>query len=175
MKEPIEIFDCASPLLQALPGGILLNTKAGGRLNTMTIGWGALGIEWGVPVFIAYVRGSRFTHSLLDENPEFTVCIPEGAPNRKITGFCGSVSGRDTDKVQEMGLTPEPPERISVPGFLEFPLTLECRVIYRREQDGSAIPPEHLARYYPPVGENGQADLHTVYYGQILSAYRIAP
>ena len=27
----------------------------------MTIGWGGIGVEWGKPVFIAYVRESRYT------------------------------------------------------------------------------------------------------------------
>ena len=34
----------------------------------MTIGWGALGVEWGEPIFIVFVREGRFTRKLLDES-----------------------------------------------------------------------------------------------------------
>ena len=41
--------------------------------NTMTISWGGMAIEWGKPLFITYVRESRFTKEFLDATGEFTV------------------------------------------------------------------------------------------------------
>ena len=55
-KRKIELCDCASEIVRALRPGILITTKAGGKVNSMTIGWGTLGIIWNRPVFIAYVR-----------------------------------------------------------------------------------------------------------------------
>ena len=71
------------------------------------------------------------------------------------------------DKIKELGLTLEESNCISVPGIKELPLTLECKVIYRQNQDEKAIAPENIARYYP------QGDFHTAYYGQVLDAYII--
>ncbi len=51
-------------------------------------------------------------------------------------------------------------------------MTLECRVYYSQRQDGSHMPAEVLRRYYPNWQENPE-DVHTVYYGEILSAYII--
>ena len=80
MKQQIAVFDYAQHILQALKTGVLLTVKAGETVNTMTIGWGTLGIEWGKPIFTAFVRESRYTKELLDQNPEFTVNIPWEKP-----------------------------------------------------------------------------------------------
>ena len=172
MKEMLTPFACAAEICEAMPGGILLTTKAGDRVNTMTIGWGHIGIEWGKPIFVAYVRESRFTCQMLDENGEFTVNIPAGSVDKKILGYCGTKSGRDTDKIKDLGLTLEDPIAISVPGIRQLPLTLECKVIYKQKQDLSAIPADTLARYYP-ADQSGFQDYHYAYYGEILAAYRI--
>lgn len=172
MKKMIEAFDYAGTVCKAMPRGILLTTKADGKVNTMTIGWGHIGIEWGKPIFVAYVRESRYTKQMLEANGEFTVNVPMGSIDGKILGYCGTKSGRDTDKIADLGLTLEAPEVISVPGIQELPLTLECKVIYKQKQDLSAIPADILARYYP-ADETGYQDYHYAYYGEIVSAYII--
>ena len=105
MKKKVDAFDYAGVICKALRKGVLLTTRADDRVNTMTIGWGKIGVEWGKPIFIAYVRDSRYTRRLLDESGEFTVNIPLNAENREILGYCGSKSGRDTDKIRDMKLT----------------------------------------------------------------------
>ena len=178
MKQPIDPLRYAGEIMTALQSGVLLTTQSGGRLNTMTISWGTLGVEWGVPIFTAFVREGRYTRQLLDESREFTVSSPHGPFDRRILGFCGSKSGRDLDKFQALGLTPEPPERISVPGIRQLPLTLECRVVYLQPQIRSEIPPDLLQKFYPQDVEStfcgSNRDLHTAYYGEIVSAYLIS-
>lgn len=171
MKKMIDPFDYAGEFAKNMKRGILLTTKGRGMVDTMTIGWGTIGIEWGRPVFVAYVRESRFTKELLDENPEFTVNVPVGQVDGKILGFCGTKSGRDVDKIRELGLHLEEPVNITVPGIRELPLTLECKVIYRDPQPTEGLPQEILDRYYPEV--NGRRDAHIAYYGEIVSAYII--
>ncbi len=172
MKRKIKVWDYAGTITEQTGKGILLTTKAHGQVNTMTIGWGTLGIQWGKPIFIAFVRESRYTRQLLEENGEFTVNVPYGELDRSILSLCGTRSGRDMDKIRELGLTLEEPETICVPGIRELPLTLECKVIYKQDQDPNAINEENTARYYPK-DETGNGDYHTAYYGQILSAYII--
>lgn len=165
MKKVIDAFDYAGEICKAMKKGILLTTKADGQVNTMTIGWGTLGIEWGRPVFVAYVRESRYTHEMLERCGEFTVNIPVESVDPKILGVCGTKSGRDMDKIRELNLTLEEPMNISVPGIKELPLTLECKILYRMEQTLDTIPQDIIERYYP----NG--DFHYAYYGQIVGAY----
>lgn len=166
MKKKIQVLDYAGQILKGVKQGALLTAKAGDKVNSMTIGWGSLGIEWSTPVFIAYVRESRFTRELLDRNPEFTVNIPLERCDKKILQLCGTQSGRDIDKIAALGLTLEDGETVSVPGIRELPLTLECKVVYRRLQNARAIEEPHFSKHYPePV------DAHIAYYGEITAAY----
>lgn len=174
MKQQIAVFDYAQHILQALKTGVLLTVKAGETVNTMTIGWGTLGIEWGKPIFTAFVRESRYTKELLDQNPEFTVNIPWEKPVPSILGFCGSRSGRDTDKIKALNLTLQAPQVVSVPAIEELPLTLECKVLYRRKQDLSAMPGEIQEKFYPQTADAAGQDPHTVYFGEIVAAYLLS-
>lgn len=177
MKKEIQVFDYAKEIMQAVSDGVLLTTKAGEKVNSMTISWGTLGIEWSRPIFTVFVREGRFTTEQLRQNPEFTINVPLGGCDRKILGVCGSKSGRDTDKIGELGLTLETPNVVSVPGVKELPLTLECRVVYVQEQDRDAISEEMKAKFYPQAVESSfcgsNRDFHTAYYGEIVSAYII--
>jgi flavin reductase (DIM6/NTAB) family NADH-FMN oxidoreductase RutF len=165
MKKIIDAFDYAGDICKAMKKGILLTTKADGQVNTMTIGWGTMGIEWGKPIFVAYVRGSRYTHQMIEKSGEFTVNVPVGEYDSKILGLCGTKSGRDMDKIKELNLTLEEPLTCGVPGIKELPLTLECRVLYRMKQTLDTIPQDIIDRYYP----NG--DFHYAYYAEIVGAY----
>lgn len=173
MKQSVDAFDYAGHICKAMKKGILLTTKSGDTLNTMTIGWGKIGIEWNRPVFIAYVRETRHTKTMLEENGEFTVNIPYGQVDPQILAYCGTRSGRDTDKFRDLGLTPVDSDIVSVPGIAQLPLTLECRVIYRQKQDLSVLPPEILDRFYPVAWEHDFRDYHIAYYGEILNAYLV--
>ena len=172
MNREINAFDYAGHICKVLPKGILLTTKRDGEVNTMTIDWGHIGIEWGRPIFVAYVRDSRYTRQMLKDTDEFTVNIPYENVDKHILGFCGTKSGRDVNKVQQLGLTLVESEHVTVPGIRELPLTLECKVIYRQKQDLSAIPEEILAQYYPADAQGNQ-DYHIAYYGEIVGAYLI--
>ena len=167
MKKTVDAFDYASDIMKAMPKGILLTTASGDEVNTMTIGWGSMTVEWGKPIFIAYVRKSRYTKQMLEKNGEFTVNVPVGSCDSKILGYCGRMSGRDVNKIKELGLTLENSDVVSVPGIKELPLTLECKVIYQQEQPIAPIPAEIKERYYP------HGDAHTAYYGEIVNAYLI--
>ncbi len=177
MKRVIEPFDYANEIMRAVETGVLLTTKAGDKVNAMTISWGTLGIEWGKPLFTVFVRESRFTKSLLDQVPAFTINVPRGAFDRRILEVCGTQSGRAFDKIAALGLTLEPPEVVPVPGIRELALTLECKVIYSQKQDAQAISEENLRRYYPQSVEGAfhgsNRAFHTAYYGEIVRAYII--
>lgn len=163
---PIDLYDFAGHILRTLPKGILLSTSANGEMDTMTIGWGSLGTDWSRPVFTVLVRESRHTKKLIEANPEFTINVPlEGADVRKIISWCGTRSGRDTDKFKDCELHVVPGEKVAAPAIAELPLTLECKVIYKQEQDKEAIEEDILKSHYP----NG--DLHTAYIGEIVNAY----
>ncbi len=176
MKEFINVNEWARHIMEALPRGILLNTQDA-KFNAMVIGWGHLGVVWSRPTFITYVRESRFTKAQLDRTREFTVSAPLEGVLPEIQRVCGTLSGRDVDKVKEAGLTLVPAEVISTPGVAEYPLTLECRVLYAQRQALELLPGDIRERMYPQDvdGSNPSAnrDPHTAYIGEIVSAYII--
>jgi len=103
-RKKIIVADYAKNILEALPKGILLTSKAGDRVNSMTIGWGTLGIEWSTPIFVAFIREHRFTRELLDKNPEFTVNIPFGEFNKKFWVFVVQNAAATSTKSPRPGL-----------------------------------------------------------------------
>ena len=172
MKQKIDVWQYAPQILEGVRKGALLTTGADGAVNTMTIGWGHLGIEWSRPIFVAYVRQSRHTKTLLDKNPEFTVNIPVGVADKEILRVCGTKSGRDMDKFKELGLAAVPGETVSVPAIAQLPLTLECKVIYQQDQDLSALDTA-LREHSYPSGTAEENNFHTAYYGLITAAYML--
>lgn len=177
MKKKIDVFEYTGQILNGVKSGVLITSKSDERVNSMTISWGMLGIEWGKPVFITVIREGRFTRELLEQNGEFTVNIPFDDSQKKALGFCGSKSGRDVNKLKELGLTLEEPESISVPGIKELPLTLECRIVYKQKQDINAMEKETVEKFYPQNVESSftgsNRDVHIAYYGEIVNAYII--
>ena len=172
MKKTIDVYEHMGEILKGVKSGVLITGKADDKVNSMTISWGMVGIEWGKPIFVTFIRENRFTRSLIEKTGEFTVSIPIDDSAKKILGFCGSKSGRDIDKAKEIGLTYEEPEMTSVPGVKELPLTLECKVVYKQAQDINAMIEENKAKFYPQdvdslfTGSN--KDTHVAYYGEIV-------
>jgi flavin reductase (DIM6/NTAB) family NADH-FMN oxidoreductase RutF len=178
MKKEINIYDYMNNILKGVKSGVLLTSKKDGKVNTMTISWGQIGIEWNKPIFTTFVREHRHTHELL-ETGEFTINIPYNTDAKKILAYCGTKSGRDTDKIADMKLTLLESNKVDVPAIKELPLTLECRVIYKQLQDKDKLMLSEGQRkaFYPEdVGSNfpgSNKDYHTMFYGEIVSAYII--
>lgn len=175
VKRYIDVFECAGEILSGLKKGVLLTTKVADKVNSMTISWGTLGVEWNKPIFTAFVRTGRFTHGMLNDNAEFTVNIPVNGCDHAILNFCGTKSGRDNDKIAVLGLTAVKADVVSVSAIKELPLTLECRVVYRQLQDASAMPQSIKDRFYPQgdpeAALKGNSDMHEVFCGEIVKAY----
>jgi flavin reductase (DIM6/NTAB) family NADH-FMN oxidoreductase RutF len=145
-------------------GLLLVTSGAHGKPNVMTIGWGTLGLMWGRPVFLVLVRPSRHSYSLLEEVGEFTVNVPP-LELTAAANLCGTVSGRDHDKFQEVRLTPVPSREVRPPIIEECVVHYECRVVHRNDVAPGALLPAILDDAYV------QGDLHRVYYGEIVAAY----
>ena len=176
MKEKINVQDYANLITQALPRGILLNTR-GDKFNAMVIGWGHLGTLWGRPTFLVYVRQGRYTKKQLDRTGEFTISVPMDKPDAAINKICGWESGYAINKAEKAGLQLEEAEVIRTPGVRQYPLTLECRVLYAQDQDLSRIPEDIRAKMYPQDVDGtypmANRDFHTMYVGEIMDAYII--
>jgi flavin reductase (DIM6/NTAB) family NADH-FMN oxidoreductase RutF len=146
-------------------GLLLSSVDADGRPNTMTIGWGNIGVIWAQPIFIAYVRPSRFTFGNIEATREFVVSVPTDEMH-EICMYCGSKSGRDVNKFAERNLTAVKASRDcgTVPLIAECVRHYECKVVHYNDVIDAAIDPVLRADNYP----NG--NFHRIYYGKILRA-----
>ncbi|MGD1156851.1 MAG: flavin reductase family protein [Terriglobia bacterium] len=145
--------------------GLLLVTQgADGKPNVMTIGWGTIGSIWSRPVFIVLVRPSRYTYTRLEQASDFTVNVPP-RELAATASHCGTVSGRDHDKFQEMHLTLIPSREVRPPIIQECVVHYECRTLHRNDVVPDALAQAVREEAYP----NG--DFHRIYFGEIVAAY----
>ena len=45
---------------------LLITTKKGDKVNTMTASWGGIGWLWNKPVAFVFIRPERFTHGFIE-------------------------------------------------------------------------------------------------------------
>lgn len=168
-KRKIDVFEYSNIINKSFEQGIFLTTKFNEKVNSMIIGWGTLGVIFEKPIFIVYVRNNRFTHELLEKTTEFTINVPVKGVDKNALRICGSKSGRDLDKIKECNFTLVEANKISVPGIKEVPLTIECKVIYKFDEETEKLPLEIQKRFY----RFEKGTYHTAYYGDIVDAYMI--
>jgi len=148
-------------------GGLLLVSEgAEGKPNAMTIGWGFLGTMWRKPYFVVAVRESRYTYKLLEESDDFIVCLP-GKGMDHVLEICGTKSGRDIDKFEELALNAGESPTVNTPYIEESPVFYECKIKYKHELDEDLLPTDLKAEIYPG------RDLHTLYYGEVLGTWAV--
>ena len=166
MKVECSIEDVFNVTKRNLESGGLLLTSVGsdGQTNIMTIGWGLVGRLWSKPVFMVAVRPSRHTFKLLEETNEFTVNVPSDGMAETVA-YCGKVSGRDHDKIQERGLTLLSGKNVVSPMIENCVVHYECKVIGK-----SMVTPELLSSDVLGTSYKSR-DYHTLYYGIILSIF----
>jgi len=133
-----------------------------GAFNPMTVAWGSFGVMWNRPFAQVVVRPSRYTHRLMTANDAFTLCAFPAAYHEALT-FCGTASGRDTNKIAETRLTPIPSVVVETPGYDEAELIIECRRIYHSEFEPGRFETPEIESCY-----DGD-DYHTIYFGEILA------
>lgn len=160
----IKFPELSNDMLEQLTRGAFLTVKDNsGKLNTMTIAWGALGYMWHKPVFMVMVRKSRFTYNLIENTDKFTVSIPLKGQLTKELMVCGTKSGRDIDKFEKCKLSPVELEDFHTPVIDECDLHILCNVVYKQPLD-----PELMVESIEAV-YGSEKDYHTLYYGEIYS------
>ena len=173
-RKTIQASQYASHIMGALRRGILVCTMHQ-KFNAMVLTWGFMGRVWGRECFSIYVRDRQYTKTALDETGEFCLCIPLSSPDADVLRIAGTKSGRNLDKEGEIGLPLYPARSLHTPVLPAYPLTLECKVIYKQRQDISALPEEVQRGEYlmegEPLGREGVMGGCTLYIGQIMDAY----
>ncbi len=142
------------------PQGVILMAGDAEKANPMTVSWGHFGVMWNRPVFIVHVRPTRHTYSLMETADDFTLNV-FGPERSDVLEVSGRKSGRDTDKIKELGLTLFASEKIRTPGLAEAEMIIECRIIYKDSIKPEKFTDPSLERLYP------KKDYHISYWGEI--------
>jgi flavin reductase (DIM6/NTAB) family NADH-FMN oxidoreductase RutF len=137
------------------------------KFNTMTASWGGIGWLWNKPVAFVFVRPERYTYEFTERENRMTLSFL-GEAGRDALKFCGSNSGRNTDKMAATGLTPCQLESGAV-AFEQARLILDCRKLFKASmQETDFIDKEVLSKWY---SANPGGSLHDVYVVEIEAIY----
>jgi flavin reductase (DIM6/NTAB) family NADH-FMN oxidoreductase RutF len=133
------------------------------KFNMMTASWGGLGVLWERKVAFAFVRPTRYTYEFIERSAGFTLSFFT-EEHRKALEFCGSHSGRDTDKAKKTGLTPVHEGEFVL--FNEARLVLACRKLYYQDIGPERFLDPKIETMYP------QKDYHRMYVGEIVKCLK---
>ncbi|WRS26638.1 flavin reductase [Oscillospiraceae bacterium MB08-C2-2] len=142
---------------------MLITTKRGEEINTMTANWGGMGFLWHKPVVFLFVRPQRYTREFLDAGEEFTLSFYDRSFRPQMT-LCGKQSGRDINKVEACHFTPRMFE--NAPAFEEAETVIACRKLFCQVQtEENFLDPSLLTSFYP------DKDYHHFYVAEITGVY----
>lgn len=129
--------------------------KEDGSVNTMTASWGGMGILWNKTVAFVFIRPQRYTKEFIDASGHMSLTFFD-EKYRDMLKYMGTVSGRDENKVEKMGLTVAMDGE--TPYFEEASIVLQCKKLYAQDMKPECfISEEDAKKFYP--GE----DYHTTY------------
>jgi flavin reductase (DIM6/NTAB) family NADH-FMN oxidoreductase RutF len=142
----------------------LLTAGKKSYFNVMTVSWGTLGILWNMPVAIVFCRPQRHTFGYINNANAYTLSFlyPE---DKNILKFCGSHSGKDTDKIKATGLEPLITKNGNM-GYKQSRLTFECEKIYTGNIEEKNFNGFSLIQSIYPT-----KDFHRFYIGKITGCY----
>lgn len=130
------------------------------KFNSMTASWGGLGVFWGKNAATIYIRPQRYTKEFVDSSDTFTLSF-FSKEYREALNICGTLSGRNCDKLAKTNLTPYFLDNTTA--FQEAELIFICKKMYQDTMPfENFIAKENDAKWYP------DKDYHTMYISEIL-------
>lgn len=149
--------------IKLLSNWTLISSGKGDKQNVMTASWGGLGTVWEKPVAFCFLNPTRYSVSTMDSGDTYTISFYTEA-YKDAMQYCGSTSGKNTDKIKGSGLTP-----IHTPSgalaFSEAWMILECRKILAQPISADAIVDKAIAAEWSKDG------YHRMYVGEILNVW----
>ncbi|MBO5416312.1 MAG: flavin reductase family protein [Clostridia bacterium] len=137
---------------------MLITASDGRKVNTMTASWGNMGVLWGKNVCTVYIRPQRYTYEFVECSDHLSLSFFDES-YRDALKVCGTVSGRDCDKLARTGLTAATVD--SVPIISQARLTIICKKLYADD-----IRPEKFL-CDEPLSNYKQNDFHRFYICEI--------
>jgi len=109
-----------------MQAAILTVSDEKGKTNPITVAWHTP-ISKKPPLYGISIAPSRFSHKAIQHSKEFVINFGSFDIVEKIH-FCGTRSGRNTDKIKESGLNLENSDKIKTKYIKECYAHLECKL-----------------------------------------------
>ncbi len=95
--------------------------------NVMTADW-VVPLSFSPPLLGVAVGHTRYTHRLIKESGEFVIAVPT-LELLKDVWIAGTVSGKEGNKFERLGLTLTNSKKVKVPSIKECQANIECKVV----------------------------------------------
>jgi flavin reductase (DIM6/NTAB) family NADH-FMN oxidoreductase RutF len=147
MSEKIDVeFSLAYRLLHPMHTVLVTCVRKASKPNVLPLAW-AMPTSRDPALIAVSVAPSRYSHRLIGETKEFVVNLPT-VEIVKETLACGRNSGENTNKFDEIELTPLPAKKVKAPIIKECVAHLEC-ILHSQFKTGD----------------------HTIFVGKVVAAY----
>ena len=105
---------------------VLVSCKYGEAVNVFTVAWtGTLNTQ--PPMTYISVRPERYSYELIKQSGEFVINLTT-EELVKAADYCGVRSGRNNDKITQMGLIMQDSSQLNTPIIAQSPVNIECKV-----------------------------------------------
>jgi flavin reductase (DIM6/NTAB) family NADH-FMN oxidoreductase RutF len=157
------------------PTWVVGTYDAEGKPNVMTAAWGGICCSRPPCIYVS-LRKATYSYGNIIARQAFTVSVPSEQYVKEADYF-GLVSGRDVDKLAQVGLTAVRSNCVDAPYVAEFPLVLECKLVHTIEL---GLHTEFVGEVVDvkvdetALGENGRPDIEKIrpiIFGPGLSSY----
>ena len=150
--DKLESSDLSDNVIQLIGKEWMLVTAGDeSSFNTMTASWGGMGYIWERPSTFIFIRDTRYTYQFLQQHESFTM------------------SGRNTDKVKEAGLTPlETPSGLM--SFEEARMIIECKKMFIQELDYGNLTEPYKSKIMEEAYKN-ELSKHQMFISEIVNIW----
>lgn len=123
-----KIISLKMATMTTLPLSVTLISSIGkdGNPNIAVVTY-VTGINEEPPMFGIALRPGKHTNKLIRESKEFVINIPTTKLVREVD-FCGTHSGRNVRKFDQLGLTPLKAKKVKPPLIAQCPINIECKL-----------------------------------------------
>lgn len=94
--------------------------------NILTIAWTGI-LNTRPPVTYISIRPERYSYDIIKKNGEFVINLATEKLVRAVD-YCGVKSGKNTNKLSDMGLTVDKGFTVNAPILEQSPVSIECKV-----------------------------------------------
>lgn len=133
-EDDLEQLELLMPLTNAL-----VITRRNGKVNLCPINYQVVSTKYELPLTVCIgLSNTSFSLENILETKEFVLAYPS-REQLEDTIHCGTISGRDTDKLAQTRFEMTPAEKIPVPQLKGAVINLECQLQQTIKQDTFTI------------------------------------